>query len=169
MKDQCENCEIAKYKKAIEHIENNFSDILNYYSHRYSGPQIKAIKHVAGHVQSILMTHRVIDFDDIKRYDKMNFTELIQATIEWGNQRGLIQERNATRQMLKVTEEIGELAGSIAKNKREDTIDAIGDSFVTLIILSAQLGLDPAECLRQAYDEIADRKGETVDGVFIKS
>lgn len=71
--------------------------------------------------------------------------------------------------MLKVTEEIGELAGSIAKNKRDDTIDAIGDSFVTLIILSAQLGLDPAECLQQAYNEIANRKGETVDGVFIKS
>ena len=98
----------------------------------------------------------------------MNFTELIQATIEWGNQRGLIQERNATRQMLKVTEEIGELAGSIAKNKREETIDAIGDSFVTLIILSAQLGLDPAECLQHAYNEIADRKGTTVDGVFVK-
>jgi len=99
----------------------------------------------------------------------MNFTELIQATIEWGNQRGLIQERNATRQMLKVTEEIGELAGSLAKNKREDTIDAIGDSFVTLIILSAQLGLDPAECLQQAYNEISDRKGETINGVFVKS
>jgi len=99
----------------------------------------------------------------------MNFTELIQATIEWGNQRGLIQERNATRQMLKVTEEIGELAGSLAENKREDTIDAIGDSFVTLIILSAQLGLDPAECLQQAYNEISDRKGETINGVFVKS
>lgn len=71
--------------------------------------------------------------------------------------------------MLKVTEEIGELAGSIAKNKREDTIDAIGDSFVTLIILSAQLALDPTECLQQAYNEIADRKGETVNGVFVKS
>jgi len=98
----------------------------------------------------------------------MNFTELIQATIEWGNQRGLIQERNATRQMLKVTEEIGELAAAISRNKRDDTIDAIGDSLVTLIILSAQLGLDPAECLRQAYDEIVDRKGTTVDGVFVK-
>jgi len=98
----------------------------------------------------------------------MNFTELIQATIEWGNQRGLIQERNATRQMLKVTEEIGELAGSIAKGNVEDTVDAIGDSFVTLIILSAQLNLDPAECLQHAYNEIADRKGKTIDGVFVK-
>jgi NTP pyrophosphatase (non-canonical NTP hydrolase) len=98
----------------------------------------------------------------------MNFTELIQATIEWGNQRGLIQERNASRQMLKVMEEVGELAGSLAKNKRDETIDAIGDSLVTIIILSAQLGLDPTECLQTAYNEIAERKGKTVDGVFVK-
>jgi NTP pyrophosphatase (non-canonical NTP hydrolase) len=98
----------------------------------------------------------------------MNFTELIQATIEWGNQRGLIQERNASRQMLKVMEEVGELAGSLAKNKRDETIDAIGDSLVTIIILSAQLGLDPTECLQTAYWEIANRKGKTVDGVFVK-
>ena len=96
------------------------------------------------------------------------FEELQEAVLEWGSQRGLIQERNATRQMLKVTEEIGELAGSLAKDNREETIDAIGDSFVTLIILSAQLGLDPSECLQQAYNEIAGRKGETIDGVFIK-
>lgn len=98
----------------------------------------------------------------------MNFTELIQSTIEWGNQRGLIQERHASRQMLKVMEEVGELAGSLAKDKRDETIDAIGDSLVTIIILSAQLGLDPTECLQAAYDEIAERKGKTVNGVFVK-
>lgn len=98
----------------------------------------------------------------------MNFTELIQAVIEWGNNRDLIHRQNASRQMLKVTEEIGELAAAISRNKHEDTVDAIGDSFVTLIILSAQLGLDPADCLKQAYSEIAGRKGKTVDGVFVK-
>lgn len=95
-------------------------------------------------------------------------TELVQLVIEWGNQRGLLQERYATRQMLKVTEEIGELAGALAKRKETEIVDAIGDSFVTLIILSSQLGFDPAQCLNFAYDQIAERKGETVDGVFIK-
>lgn len=95
-------------------------------------------------------------------------TELVQLVIEWGNQRGLLQERYATRQMLKVMEEVGELAGSLAKRKDNDIVDAIGDSFVTLIILSAQLGMDPAACLNFAYEQIANRKGQTVDGVFIK-
>ena len=95
-------------------------------------------------------------------------TELVQLVIEWGNKRGLIQERYATRQMLKVTEEIGELAGALAKRNDDAIVDAIGDSFVTLIILSAQLRLDPAACLNFAYEQIAERKGQTVDGVFIK-
>jgi NTP pyrophosphatase (non-canonical NTP hydrolase) len=95
-------------------------------------------------------------------------TELVQLVIEWGNKRGLLQERYATRQMLKVTEEIGELAGALAKRNEIDIMDAVGDSFVTLIILSAQLGLDPAACLNFAYEQIADRKGQTIDGVFIK-
>lgn len=100
--------------------------------------------------------------------DKNTMTELVQLVIEWGNKRGLIQERYSTRQMLKVMEEVGELAGALAKRKHIDTVDAIGDSFVTLIILSAQLDLDPAECLRFAYEQISERKGKTVDGVFIK-
>ena len=100
--------------------------------------------------------------------NQRTMTELVQLVIEWGNQRGLLQERYATRQMLKVTEEIGELAGALAKRKDTEIVDAIGDSFVTLIILSSQLGLDPAQCLNFAYDQIAERKGETIDGVFIK-
>ena len=43
-----------------------------------------------------------------------------------------------------------------------------GDSFVTLIILSMQLGLHPSECLEAAWNEIKDRKGKTKNGVFIK-
>ena len=100
--------------------------------------------------------------------NQRTMTELVQLVIEWGNQRGLLKERYATRQMLKVTDEIGELAGALAKRKDTEIVDAIGDSFVTLIILSSQLGLDPAQCLNFAYDQIAERKGKTIEGVFIK-
>ena len=87
----------------------------------------------------------------------------------WAEEKGILKSENARNQMLKVFEEVGELSGSIAKNKpQEDVIDAIGDSFVTLIILSYQLGLEPSECLRVAYEVIAKRKGTTVNGVFIK-
>ena len=44
----------------------------------------------------------------------------------------------------------------------------MGDIFVTLIILCDQLNLDPVECLYKAYEKIKDRKGKTINGVFIK-
>jgi NTP pyrophosphatase (non-canonical NTP hydrolase) len=98
----------------------------------------------------------------------MNFEQLILATIEWADNRSLIDESNANRQMLKVMEEVGELASGLAKKDRAAIADAIGDSFVTLIILATQLRMSPTQCLYEAYQEIANRTGKTVDGVFIK-
>jgi len=40
---------------------------------------------------------------------------------------------------------------------------------VVLTILSAQLGFPIEDAIAAAYDEIKDRKGRMVDGVFIKS
>ena len=94
--------------------------------------------------------------------------DLEMKVIDWAIERGLVERENANKQMLKVMEEVGELASAIAKNKEEDTIDAIGDVLVTLIILSAQLELNPWDCLETAYNEIKGRKGKLVNGVFIK-
>lgn len=99
----------------------------------------------------------------------MNMNTLVELTIDWAKKRDLIHPDNANRQMLKVMEEVGELAAAIAKGKKLETVDAIGDSFVTLIILAAQLGYDPEACLEAAYSEIANRKGKTVNGVFLKN
>ena len=95
------------------------------------------------------------------------FEELREAVLEWADERDLL-EANPNRQFLKVVEELGELASGMAKNQRENEIDALGDLFVTLIILSRQINLNPVKCLEVAYNMIADRKGKTVDGVFIK-
>ena len=88
--------------------------------------------------------------------------------LEWANQRGILIPDNATKQMLKLTEEVGELAGAIAKNNKTDQIDAIGDIQVVLIILSEQLGINYKEALESAYNVIKERKGKTINGVFIK-
>jgi hypothetical protein len=68
--------------------------------------------------------------------------------------------------MLKCVSEVGELADNV--NKQNDIRDDIGDVLVTLIILAAQHDLELGECLQVAYDEIKDRKGVMLDGVFIK-
>ena len=62
--------------------------------------------------------------------------------------------------MLKVLEEVGETAGAILKKKDKEILDGLGDSFVTLIILCYQLGLEPEECLQAAWDEIKKQKGK---------
>ena len=44
----------------------------------------------------------------------------------------------------------------------------MGDVLVTLIILAKQLEIDPSECLDLAYNKIANRKGKTIKGIFVK-
>jgi NTP pyrophosphatase (non-canonical NTP hydrolase) len=99
----------------------------------------------------------------------MKFDNLIENVKVWADDKGILKSENAPKQMMKVIEELGETAGAIAKNKATDEIkDGVGDTFVTLIILAYQLGLEPADCLEAAWNEIKDRKGKTVNGVFVK-
>jgi hypothetical protein len=39
---------------------------------------------------------------------------------------------------------------------------------VTIILLAKIVGLDSVDCLADAYDEIKDRKGKMVNGLFVK-
>ena len=88
--------------------------------------------------------------------------------IEWAKERGLINPDNAPKQFMKLTEEIGELANAMLKKDPYETIDAIGDINIVLIILCEQLGLNMSECVNSAYEEIKNRKGVLKDGTFIK-
>ena len=98
----------------------------------------------------------------------MTFDELSENVLVWAEEKGILVKDNAPKQMLKVLEEVGETAGALLKDKQDEIKDGIGDSLVTLIILSKQLGLTPTECLEAAWNEIKDRKGVTKDGVFVK-
>jgi len=101
---------------------------------------------------------------------EMKFDELIENVKGWADDKDILKVENAPKQLMKVMEELGETAGAIAKSKQTDEImDGIGDTFVTLIILSYQLGLEPAQCLERAWNEIKDRTGKTVNGVFVKN
>ena len=87
---------------------------------------------------------------------------------QWASNRNLIQGATSHAQMLKLSEEQGELAASIARNKLEGIKDGIGDCVVVLTILAAQYGMTIEECISSAYHEIKDRKGQMVNGVFVK-
>ena len=69
----------------------------------------------------------------------MNLQELQTAVIAWANFKGIVGRENSDRQFLKFDEESGELSGAIVKNNNALTVDSIGDTLVTLIILAADL------------------------------
>lgn len=97
----------------------------------------------------------------------MNLNELTDKIRIWATERGL-DEAQPEKQMLKLVEEIGELAEGLAKGNLDEVIDSIGDSYVVLTILAMQLDLNIEDCVKVAYEEIADRKGKMVNGVFVK-
>lgn len=95
---------------------------------------------------------------------KEDITELIK---KWAVDRD-ITSGNPKAQMVKLMEEVGELANGINKDKKEQTIDSIGDIYVVLVILCMQLGLDINDCIKAAFEEIKNRKGKMVNGLFVK-
>ena len=91
-----------------------------------------------------------------------------KEVLHWANERGLLKPENHLKQMGKMVSEVGELCDAIIKDDKNGQIDGIGDVLVTLIILANQLGYDIEDCLEVAYTEIKNRKGETINGTFIK-
>ena len=98
--------------------------------------------------------------------------ELFELVKVWGQEKKINDE---VMQYAKINEEIGELAheitrGHCGKEKvpSEETIDAVGDILVTVIIFANIIGVDPRGALEIAYNTIKDRKGHTENGSFIK-
>lgn len=96
-----------------------------------------------------------------------NLINLVNKVEYWANERNL-HTANPRDQYLKIVEEVGEIAAALSRNDRHEIADGIGDTLVTLIIFTMQQNMDITNCLQQAYDEIKDRKGEMVNGVFVK-
>jgi NTP pyrophosphatase (non-canonical NTP hydrolase) len=92
-----------------------------------------------------------------------------QARVEkWADERNLIQGSAASLQLAKLLEEVGELATAVAIGDISGALDGIGDACVVLTIMAKQLGSGLDECQELAWEEIKDRKGFLLDGVFIK-
>ena len=86
----------------------------------------------------------------------------------WAHERNIISGTGSQAQFVKLMEEIGELATGIAKNRHADIIDGIGDAVVVLTVLAEQNGVRIEDCIVAAWEEIKDRKGKMVNGIFVK-
>ncbi|KRK40827.1 MazG-like family protein [Loigolactobacillus bifermentans] len=93
-----------------------------------------------------------------------NLTENIQM---WSEARRL-DKQDPTKQLIKMQEELGELAQGYLKEKPAQVIDSLGDLLVVITIFCQQEDLELAEVLQEAWNQIKDRHGKIVDGTYVK-
>lgn len=114
----------------------------------------------------------------------VKFQKLQENVIIWAKEKGIFKKGNPLAQSEKGIEEANELKEAVfakqnglseflnskqeLKNTKKEIKDAIGDRFVTLIISAEFENLDILDCLESAYNVISKRKGEMIDGKFVK-
>lgn len=94
--------------------------------------------------------------------------QVINEILEWGNTRGILTA-DPSKQLNKLTEELGELAEGFNKGNKEQIEDSLGDMFVVMTLFAKQNNLYIDNCIQSAYGTIKDREGKNVDGVFVKN
>lgn len=96
------------------------------------------------------------------------FNELQEKVVQWAHDKGIMDKATPKTQALKTLEEVTELLQSIESKDKDETIDAIGDIAVTIIIGAAMQGYNLEYCLESAYNVIKNRKGQMINGTFVK-
>lgn len=115
--------------------------------------------------QAVMVLQELIERDDMRR-ESGQVVELVDLIRGWHHDRNLIDGATDKDQYMKLIQEAGELSDNICKGK--DIRDDIGDMMVVLINIAERNNLTVGQCLQTAWDDIKDRKGTMVDGVFVK-
>ena len=99
----------------------------------------------------------------------MNYDNYAKLVLQWGVDRGIVQNGKPIGQAIKTLEEVTELLDAINKGDMDETKDAVGDIVVTLLMVCATLDIDLVDRMAGAYGQIKDRRGYlTAEGVFVK-
>ena len=88
---------------------------------------------------------------------------------QWANDRGIYDKGDPKTQLIKLQEEMGELAKATLEKDQAEVIDAIGDMVVVLTNLAELGGTSIERCIDSAYTEIKNRKGKMSNGTFVKN
>ncbi len=99
-------------------------------------------------------------------FEMMELEELVESVEKWHEDRNLIDGSTDKDQVLKLLQEMGELSDSVCKGN--DIRDDVGDMLVVLINIAKRNDLTLGNCLEVAWNDIKDRKGKMVDGIFVK-
>ena len=85
--------------------------------------------------------------------------------LQWHKDRNLIEGSTDGAQFEKLLEEVDELRGNIEHS--QPVVDDIGDIMVVLVNIAHRNKLTLWECMYHAYNDIKDRKGKMINGVFV--
>lgn len=110
------------------------------------------------------------NIDFITSYDPDDYGDLIYRIDDvciWGRARNITAAGGATalNQTKKMAEELQEFIDAKTPGEAED---ALGDMFVVLIQMHRLRGVYLQDSLNAAWEQIKNRKGTMVDGVFVK-
>ena len=98
----------------------------------------------------------------------MRLTNEFQPIRDWAQEKGIYDKGDIKTQSIKFYEEAGELAKAVLNEDTAEILDAIGDSIVVLTSVAHFAGLTVEECINEAYNVIAKRKGTMQNGTFVK-
>ena len=105
----------------------------------------------------------------------MTFEELEKKVIEWADDRDLFKHSVDIDQYYKLGEEFNELGRALwgfhLTSTEEEFLkikDGIGDMLVVLTMIAGLNGTTLSECYELAYNQIKDRKGKMINGIFVK-
>ena len=87
---------------------------------------------------------------------------------QWADERGLYDKGDVKTQLIKLQEEMGELAKATLENDQVEVVDAIGDMVVVLTNLAHLNNVNIETCIASAYNVISKRTGKMVNGTFVK-
>lgn len=88
--------------------------------------------------------------------------------LQWAEDKGIFTHGNPLAQSRKTLEETVELVNAVHESDYDEVIDAVGDIYVTLLIQCEMQGISMEKCIDQAYGVIAKRKGQMINGMFVK-
>ena len=99
----------------------------------------------------------------------MKLTNEFEPIRNWANEKGIFKKGDVKTQYVKLQEEAGELAKAIIKDDKDEFIDALGDCTIVLVNLAKLGGYNLEDCINSAYNVIAKRTGEMINGSFVKN
>ena len=88
---------------------------------------------------------------------------------QWADERGIYDKGDTKTQLIKLQEEMGELAKATLEKDHDEVVDAIGDMVVVLTNLAHLNNVNIETCIAEAYNVISKRKGKMINGTFVKN